>query len=538
MTPVQIPKLDYYWQYLDYWTNLDPDFPMVIFEEQKITAQEIHTRSKNIAQAMLSTGLKKGDLMITILPNCPEFLYVYFAAQQIGVITVTLDMRYREADLRRFFTMTDPKMVVFKSEFKDHSMEELLATIHGDFDPKITYLSTSPDPTFGESLQVFSEQNYNMEKELLAAQQDLERDEGCAIVFSGGTTGNPKAVLISHQNIAEMGFQETNFFFNLVPESVFQNRPAVYNGLPNSHVGGLIEFNSLCFIGGMQMLLDESWHPIHQLEAIQKYKTPFFGGVPTMGAILLTIPNLEDYDLSSLKLCLFSGEKLNLEMVKDFQTRICPHIVNGYGSTESGAEITITTLGVPVEKLADGFAGKPLPGVQIKIIDDDGQELPPNEVGEIIVKGPTTISGYYKQPEEDKVGFTEEGWCKMGDFGYMTEDGAVVNKGRKKQIIRVGSYTILPMEIEELVVTVPEVALAVAIGYPDKIYGEVIWLIVVPEEGTSVDVEAILALCKEKLAKFKVPKRILIKDEVPVTRIGKMNRKELLKSLLSEDEAH
>ncbi|MHA1748297.1 MAG: class I adenylate-forming enzyme family protein [Promethearchaeota archaeon] len=532
MSSFQISKLKYFWQYIDYWTDLDPGFPWIVFKEQEISAREIQDRSIHFAKFLLSCGLKKGDLLITILPNCPEFLYTFLGAQQIGVIVVTLDVLNKESDLRRFMTITEPKMVVFKSKIKNNSIDELLSKIQGDFDSKIKYLSITPDSSFGDSFQSFFEKDFNLENELSIARQQISLDEGAAIVFTGGTTGKPKAALISHGNIVEMGFQEVKFLFNQVKPHGFENRPAVYNGLPNSHVGGLIEFNSLCFIGGMQMILDETWNPVHQLEVIQNYKSPFFGGVPTMGAILLSVPNLEDYDLSSLKLCLFSGEKLNLEMLMDFQKKICSKIVNGYGSTESGAEITITTLDDPIEKLAEGYAGKPLPGVQIKIIDEEGRELPPNQEGEIIVKGPSTIKGYYKQPEEDEEGFTEDGWCKMGDFGYLTEDGALINKGRKKHIIRVGSYTVLPMEIEELVSTVPEVAIAVAIGYPDKIYNEVVWLIIIPEEGRSVDIDSIMLLCKNNLAKYKVPKRILIRKEVPMTRIGKIDRKQLLKSLL------
>lgn len=365
MTSLLIPHLEYFWQYLDYWTELNPDFPWVVFKDQKILAREIQERTKRLAQAMLFHGLQKGDILLTILPNCPEFLYTFFAAQQIGLITVTLDMRYREAELRRFMTLTDPKMVVFAPEMKDNSIEKTLSQICGDFDSKIKYISIVDDPKFGEPFHTMIGRDYDMAGELKSAQQQLQRDDGAAIVFTGGTTGKPKAALISHRNIAEMGFHEVSFLFSQIKPGTMQKRPAVYNGLPNSHVGGLIEFNSLCFIGGMQMILDASWHPIHQLEAIQKYQTPFFGGVPTMGAILLSLPNLESYDLSSLQLCLLSGEKLNLEMLKEFQGRICPNIVNGYGSTESGAEIAITTLEDPIEKLAEGYAGQPFGSIFI-----------------------------------------------------------------------------------------------------------------------------------------------------------------------------
>ncbi len=170
--------------------------------------------------------------------------------------------------------------------------------------------------------------------------------------------------------------------------------------------------------------------------------------------------------------------------------------------------------------------------VKFNIVDDRDRVLPTGEVGELIISGPLAIKSYYKMPEMDKEEFTSDGWVKTGDIGYLTEDGGLFIKGRKKQVIRVGSYTVLPTEIEEVVLQDPSVALSAAIGVPDEIYGETIWLLVVPIPGKKVVRQNIIELCKRNLAKFKVPKKIIIREKIPVTRIGKVDRESLKKEVL------
>jgi acyl-CoA synthetase (AMP-forming)/AMP-acid ligase II len=179
--------------------------------------------------------------------------------------------------------------------------------------------------------------------------------------------------------------------------------------------------------------------------------------------------------------------------------------------------------------MANGYIGKLLPEQEVKIVNDEGKELPSGEIGEMLFKGTQTINEYFNMPEENKATFTEDGWCKSGDLGYISKDGGLYIKGRKKFIIRVGGYTVLPSEVEEIAVQHPNVAMAAAIGFPDKIYGDAIWLAIVTEVGKEVDENEIIELCKQQLADFKVPKKIMFEKELPITRLGKLDRPGLKK---------
>ncbi len=198
------------------------------------------------------------------------------------------------------------------------------------------------------------------------------------------------------------------------------------------------------------------------------------------------------------------------------------NIVTMYGNTEIGLEVSHTEIGDSLEELANGYVGKLFPEQYIKIVDDDDNELLPGEIGEMLFKGTLCIPEYYKMPEETKATFTGDGWCRSGDLGYLTEEEGIYIKGRKKFIIRVGSYTVLPSEVEDVAVQHPSVALTAAVGMPDPIYNDVVWLAVVPEEGKTVSESEIIEFCKKELADFKVPKKAVVKKEFPITRLAKV----------------
>ncbi|RLA99137.1 MAG: hypothetical protein DRG37_05425, partial [Deltaproteobacteria bacterium] len=372
--------------------------------------------------------------------------------------------------------------------------------------------------------------------ELVKAKRNQDRHDGALIIFTGGTTGIPKAALLSHENIALMSYIEFEYFQKWLEPYGIEGRIKTLAALPPSHVGGTVEFIGTGIVGGLEMILMESWSPVRVLETIQEEKISWIGGVPTMYAIILSMPDLDAYDLSCLKLAVLSGEKVSKELIDGIKQKIAPCIINGYGSTEAGSEVTFTEPDDDPDEIAKGYVGKPLPTVEIKIVDDNDTEVPPGEVGEVLVRGPLAIGSYYRQPEENDAGFTEDGWVRTGDLGYLTHDSRLYIQGRKKQIIRVGSYTVLPTEIEEVVIKDSDVAMAAAIGVPDKIYGEVVWLFVTPAPGKEVNEQHIIELCKRELAKFKVPKRVIVRNDIPVTRIGKADRKALRKEVLESME--
>jgi fatty-acyl-CoA synthase len=525
---MEIPRFDFMWQYLDHWAQEMPGEKAFWHDGQYITYGEAVHLTGNIAANLQERGVGKGDRVVTILPSRPEFLLVYLAASQIGAVTVPFDVRYKIDDLRRFLEKVKPAAVISMADFKENdiatqlqSLEELLPAGNTFFIgesgfarpfEELTSSSKQPGPTV-----------------------EICADEDNLIVFTGGTTGHPKGAVLSHRNVTWMAAVEEAFLRKELLRAGVSGRLSSLAALPPSHVGGSVEFMGTGVIGGYLIYFLDSWSPYKVLDITVGQKIPWIGGVPTMYSILLSLPDLDRYDLSCVQLVLMSGERVTLKLLRDVKEKICDRIVNGYGSTEAGPEVTFTVPEDPPEDLADGYVGKPLATVDIRITDDAGKELPPGEEGEVLVKSDFTIDHYFEMPEEDQLGFTEDGYCITGDLGFLDRKGGLWLRGRKKHIIRVGSYTVMPTEVEEVALKMPEIGMAAALGAPDPIYHEVVWLFTVPTMGKRLSEAAVIDFMKERLADFKVPRRVVIRDSIPTTRIGKADRMALMKELESQN---
>jgi len=538
---MEIPKLKFIWEYLGYWENQDPDFPTVRFGRKVITATELNQRTDQLAKVFLSKGIKKGDTVVTALPTIPEFVLTFFAASKIGAITVPMDKEYKKVDFKTLIPHSDPKVVVTIDKWQKNRIADSLQELSSEFGD-INYLMVGKHE-LGEKFEDLMSKEYNLDEELNAAKKDQDPEDCTLIIWTGGTTGAPKAVEISHINIIHMCL----ILNNLISDS-FKNMGLVSDddriktlaNLPVSHIGGTVEYISTAIVGGLEMILQASWSPWDTLKVVKNDDILFYGGVPTMFKIFLSLPDLDSYEPKKhLKLVFLSGEKVSQELLEGIHSKLCENIIIGYGSTEAGAEVTTTQIGDDFKKIAEGYVGKPLPGMEVKIVDEQGNSLPLGEQGEILVNGPLTSKSYFNMPEENIAGFSSDGYCKSGDIGYLDENGGLYISGRIKHIIRVGAFTVFPPEIEGLVVQHPKVTIAAALGAPDDIKGEVVWLVIGPELGQKFDEsdkEEILNLCKDNLAKFKVPEKIIVypldPNDLPITRIGKVDRLRLRKELI------
>jgi len=531
---MKIPQYDYYWQYVQYWAEADPDFPALREGDRTVTSGEFHRMVTKLSESLLSLGIKRGDRVVTILPAGIEFVVTMVAGQSVGAVIVPMDLKFRPADLKRFLSHSTPSLIVSRTAVKDFDIAGTLSSLGPEYD-SIRKASVGPGP-FGLTFEELAAGKPANTDELTRVRGSLSPDDGALIVFSGGTTGIPKAALLSHTNSVYMSYIEVLLFNKWLGSAVSSGRMKSVAALPPSHVGGTVEFIGTGIVGGLELIMMDTWNPYAVLEMTQKEQVPWIGGVPTMYAIILSLPDLSKFDLSCVKLAILSGEKVSLELLTGIREKIAPIVINGYGSTEAGSEVTFTEPGDDLARVADGYVGKPIGDMVVKIVDENGKELPAGQAGEVITRGPLSIGRYYNMPEEDKVGFTKDGWCRTGDLGYLTEEGGLYIKGRLKQIIRVGSYTVLPTEIEEVAIEYENVGLAAAIGVPDRIYGEVVWLFIAPVWGTEVNTEGLMGFLETKLAKFKVPKRIVIKDDIPITRIGKADRTRLRKEVVAAME--
>ncbi len=521
-------RFDFLWQYVEHWSAVDPDYIALRAEDRAYSYGEFSVLTDNIATAFLNLGLKKGDMIASMLPASLEYTMLLVAADKIGAVVTALDVKYKTADLKRFISHIQPKVVLALAESEGFDIAGALTSVEADLslDTPIQYFMIG-QTDLGQPFETLYQGKPERNGELQNSKSNQKLSDGLLVIFTGGTTGVPKAALLSKQNVSAMATIEADILNKILVLQGIDERIKAIACLPPSHVGGTVEMICSSIVSGCEIIIHDSWSPQRVLETVQNEKIVWIGGVPTMYAIMLLLPDLVQYDLSSLKLAVLSGEKVELELLRLIKTKICPSVMIGYGSTEAGSEVTFTELSDSDEKIADGYVGKAIEGVDIRIMGENGEILPDGQLGEVQTSGSLTINNYYKMPAEDLAGLTTDGYCKTGDLGYLTPEGGLYIKGRIKHIIRVGSYTVMPSEVEEVAVQHPSVGMAAAIGVPDKIYGETVWLVVSPTPGSTVDEAQLITFCKKELAKYKVPQRVIVEAELPITRIGKVHRVEV-----------
>jgi long-chain acyl-CoA synthetase len=335
------------------------------------------------------------------------------------------------------------------------------------------------------------------------------------ILYTSGTTGRPKGVALSHDNLASNARAAASLH-------ELDREAWALSVLPLSHSYGLTVMNAGHILGTRGVLL--RWFtPELVLETIQRYRCQQMSGVPTMFVYLLNFPGAERFDTSSMRLWGSGAAPLPLEIVEPFETKFGGRLLEGYGLTEAAPVVSAHRFS-GVRKL--GSVGQPIPGVTVKIFDDDDRELPAGEVGEVCVRGRNVMLGYYGLPEET-ARTIRHGWLHTGDVGKLDGDGFLYIVERKKDLIIRGGFNIYPREVEEVLYAHPAVAEAAVVGVRDPLMGEDVLAFVVLKAGARATPEAIAGFCQERLAKYKCPKQVRFVDALPKNAVGKILRKEL-----------
>ncbi len=520
-----VPRLTYLWNYLYHWSAVMPEAIALHYNEETLTYAALERQVNQVATSFQKAGLQKKDRVVTILPSTPEFLVVYLAASQLGAIVIPFDVRYRISDLERFLDRSSPQLIVAAAATKENHIAGHLAKLVQVESIPCYYTGTAG---FGKAYAELLQGEGKVSPEMLQSRAALDEEDGNLVIFTGGTTGVPKGALLSNKNVCAMAFHEEAFLRGELRRAGYKGRISTLAALPPSHVGGAIECMGQGLLGGHELYFLENWNPTTVLELSAAARIPWIGGVPTMYALMLSLADIGRYDLSGIFLALLSGEQVTGELLAGIKEKICSRVINGYGSTEAGAELTFTRPEDPPEKLAEGYVGLPLPTVSIKIVDANNNVLLPGQTGEVVIQSDFTIRQYFQSPEEDEAGFTADGFCRTGDLGFLDPDGGLYLRGRIKHIIRVGSYTVMPSEVEEVALQMPEVAMAAALGAPHPIYGEEVWLFIVFKPGQSLPEESLIDYMKSRLADYKAPRRVFVRSSIPTTRIGKADRISLL----------
>lgn len=292
--------------------------------------------------------------------------------------------------------------------------------------------------------------------------------------------------------------------------------------LPMNHVGGATEMTMGAIIAGATMLVLDRFHPQKTLELVQKERATFLGQVPTMFIMELNLPNFQGYDLSSLDRLAVAGAPTPTEVMKRMM-EIAP-VITGYGMTEVAGFVTYTEVKDDPETVAR-TVGRVAPEFELRVIGSDGKELPAGEIGEVIVRGPCVMQGYYGNEEATREAIDPDGWYYTGDMGYLDDRGYLTLAGRKKEMYITGGYNVYPPEVEEALSLHPDVLLSACIGVPDQVLGEVGKAFIVPRPGRVIEPDALRAYLADRLAEYKIPRYFELKENLPMTPLGKVDKK-------------
>jgi long-chain acyl-CoA synthetase len=512
--------------------RVKPDGVALRFKGRSITFRELDTQSNALARSFHAEGVRPGDRIALVLPNCPQFLLAQYAAWKVGAIIAPVNPVYTDRELIEAFEMIEPKLVVVLTPFYDKvkraTTARIIATNIKEYLPHAlrVLFTVAKEKKEGHRIKLHESDTWF---------QPMLRRRGCPLVpqpndsavilMSGGTTGTPKGVLCNHIGLVTAGTQLQAW----LREAIEREGASIMLPLPMFHTYGCAGAQSLAMLSGIPLILVPNPRDIDDVvKTIDRERPTLFCGVPTLFSALLNHRDVQrgKVDFRSIVACFSGAAALLAETKKRFEDLTGGRIVEGYSLTEATMACCVNPLRGP-NKI--GSVGMPVPDVAVKIVDadDSSKEMHGAEIGEVLLRAPQLMSGYWKNPAETSLSI-RDGWLYTGDLGYLDEDGYLFLVDRKKDMIKTSGFQVWPREIEEVLASHPAVAEVGVAGLPDERRGEVITAWIVPRPGQTVDAEELRLFCKEKLAPYKVPVRIETRTELPKTMVGKVLRRVLV----------
>ncbi|MBN6885569.1 long-chain acyl-CoA synthetase [Cytobacillus horneckiae] len=516
---VEIPSCSIY-HFLERASQDFPDHLAIIEETMKLTYIELKHAVDRFAAALHRRGFKRGDRFGIMLYNCKEYIIAYFGVQRLGGIVVQLNPMYQQHELNFMLDNSEPAWLICESS----QIEKLDALRYRS---KLTIVTI--DRNFNENPNHYLYNWIEEENDDLPMLQINNKEDIAVLQYTGGTTGTPKGVMITHYNTVAA------IYHTYITDDGALQRPCerFFGIFPMFHGAGLMLMLSCIFYAGAYIPI-KHFRISDALCKIRKYRPTQVSAPPTVIVALLNHPDFQEDDLSSLKVCRSGSAPIPLEVLQAFEKKSGVRISETYGLTESNG-IFIRTLLKNKDIRKTRSVGIPVPNSEVKIVDlETGlKEMPIGECGEILLKGPQIMKGYWKNPEETNRTL-RNGWLYTGDTGLLDEDGFLYVVGRKKEMIIAGGYNIYPNEIDEILYQHPAVAEACTFGIPDAYRGETVKAAIVVKEQNSLTEEEIIKWCRDRLAKYKIPKQIEFREQLPKTAVGKILRRALAEEHLEQ----
>jgi acyl-CoA synthetase (AMP-forming)/AMP-acid ligase II len=524
-SPGEIPPGVTLGEYFERTIQKFPQKAACSFRDKSHTWGELGKIVDRLTLALIDLGISRGDKIAVLFPNRLEFIYSALALAKIGAIIVPISERLRKREILHILGHAEVRAIIMVQEFWGFSFSDLLSNILTDL-PNLKHVIVSGKAKYSHeiSMDELIEKNLKVKyapdyyHRVYLKEHPVEADDLLEIIFTSGTTGNPKGVMHTHNSRcrAAMGTIER---MRVTSDDIWLVM------VPLSHTTALVNSFYASVISGSCSGLLETWNVEEALKEIQRMRVTIPIGVPTMPIMMLQHPDFEKYTLSSLRSMLVGGAPLPVEVAKNIMRKFGCKLTSGYGMTETAAS-NLTSLDDPAE-IVCRTVGTPQPGMEHKIVDEYRRIVPIGQEGEACARGQNVFVGYYKDPDRTAQVMDDRGWVYSGDLAKMDEFGNLIIVGRIKDMIVRGGENIAPTEIEEILYTFPKVKQAAVIGVPDERLGEASCACIIAAEGKSFSYEELKGYLKDKVARYKIPDHIVLMEEFPTTPSGKVRKVEL-----------
>ena len=473
---------------------MSPERVAIVYEGREWTYRELHERATRLAHALSGLGVRDGDRVAYLGPNHPSFLEALFATGQLGAVFVPLNWRLAPPELAYILADSGAQVLLHGA---GHAVDGLpvSAAVGVDAEYEALLAGASAEPL----------------------DEPVDRAETCMILYTSGTTGRPKGVMLTHENIAWNSL-------NLLLDLDLISDEVTLVAAPMFHVAALNQTVLPTLLKGGRVVLVSTFDPGRALELIAHHRVTFLFGVPTMFLAMARAPGWAEADLSSVRSAICGGAPIPEAVITPYQERGVT-FMQGYGLTEAAPGVLFLRRDDSVRKA--GTAGTPSFLTDVRLVQPDGRDAMPGKPGEIQAQGPNVMAGYWRRPEDTASALSPDGWLRTGDIGTADDDGFISIRDRTKDLIISGGENIYPAEVEDALYHHPTVAECAVIGVPDAHWGEVGRAVVVLHEDARVEAEELLGFLVGRIAKFKIPKSVVFTESLPRTASGKVIKKEL-----------
>ena len=535
-------------QFLERWADETPDKDFIVYPDRNLrfSYADFNIRVDNLAKALLHIGMRPDDKLGIFANNVPDWLTFMFASAKIGVVLVTINTNYKTHELDYLVKNSDIKALCLVNGWRDSDYVQMIYELVPELkESQRGYLQSEKFPFLKNVIFIGQEKHRGMfntaELILLGSQlddqlfNDIKSTVSCHDVvnmqYTSGTTGFPKGVMLTHYNILNNGFA-TGQCMNYTAD----DRLCVC--VPLFHCFGCVLALCAIITHGATMVMVENFDPLVVLASVQKEKCTALYGVPTMFIAELNHPMFSMFDLSSLRTGIMAGAPCPIETMNEVMIKMnMSELIIVYGLTESSPGMT-ATRSHDAPNIRSTTVGKAYPAVEVKVANPEtGEELKPDEQGELCCRGYNVMKGYYKNPDATTKAIDGNGWLHSGDLGVMDEHGYFKVTGRIKDMIIRGGENIYPREIENFLYTMPQIQAIEVVGVPSPKYGEEVGAFIKRRPGVELHEEDVIDFCRGKISRYKIPKYIFFVDEFPMTASGKIQKyklRELSLELLRE----